>query len=176
MIGQKKNQRRLFVRDCIVSALIELLESKSLSSVTITELTAKAGVSRMAYYRNYKTKEDIVVQYLADVFQAYHADISCWDNHGCYHDYKNLTHCFNYFKQYNLFLKVLFKRGMGDMFFNALRDYLIRIYCSDVNDSKPFYRIHAFAGSLYSVCITWIMDDMRKAPEDIAQIVFDIYR
>ena len=170
MIGQKKNQRRLFVRDCIVSALIELLESKSLSSVTITELTAKAGVSRMAYYRNYKTKEDIVVQYLADVFQAYHADISC------YHDHQNLTHCFNYFKQYNLFLKVLFKRGMGDMFFNALRDYLIRIYCSDVNDSKPFYRIHAFAGSLYSVCITWIMDDMREAPEDIAQIVFDIYR
>lgn len=42
-----------FSRDCMVQALIQLLKTKSLSNITITELTERAGVSRMTYYRNY---------------------------------------------------------------------------------------------------------------------------
>ena len=37
----------------MVQALIQLLKTKSLSNITITELTERAGVSRMTYYRNY---------------------------------------------------------------------------------------------------------------------------
>ena len=38
-----------FSRDRMVQALIQLLKTKSLSNITITELTERAGVSRMTY-------------------------------------------------------------------------------------------------------------------------------
>lgn len=43
-------------------ALVLLLDKKSLNDITITELCQKAGVSRMAFYGNYKSKEDLYEQ------------------------------------------------------------------------------------------------------------------
>ena len=54
----KKNSN-FFSRDCMVKTLIQLLKTKSLSNITITELTERAGVSRMTYYRNYHSLDDI---------------------------------------------------------------------------------------------------------------------
>ena len=56
-----------FSRDCMVQALIQLLKTKSLSNITITELTERAGVSRMTYYRNYHSLDEIFSSYLKDL-------------------------------------------------------------------------------------------------------------
>ena len=45
-----------YARECMVQALIRLLGEKPLSAISITELTAAAGVSRMTYYRNYQSQ------------------------------------------------------------------------------------------------------------------------
>ena len=58
-----------FSRDCMVQALIQLLKTKSLSNITITELTERAGVSRMTYYRNYHSLDDIFSSYLKDLVE-----------------------------------------------------------------------------------------------------------
>ena len=55
----KKNPSNLLARKCIATALSQLLKEKSFSSITVSELTKKAGVSSMTYYRNYSSKEDI---------------------------------------------------------------------------------------------------------------------
>ncbi len=58
-----------FSRDCMVQALIQLLKTKSLSNITITELTERAGVSRMTYYRNYHSLDEIFSSYLKDLVE-----------------------------------------------------------------------------------------------------------
>lgn len=47
----------------LTQALFHLLETKPLNDITITALVARAGVSRMAFYRNYDTLEDILRAY-----------------------------------------------------------------------------------------------------------------
>ena len=54
-----KDQNRL-ARERIVAALTELMSEQDYTSITITEITQRAGVSRMTYYRNYSSKEDIL--------------------------------------------------------------------------------------------------------------------
>lgn len=51
-----KNAANQIAKECLVTALIQLLKEKNLSEITISELASKAGVSRMTYYRNYTTK------------------------------------------------------------------------------------------------------------------------
>lgn len=71
MSDKKISTTNIFAKECIVSALLQLTDIKPLSSVTISELCKKAGVSRMTFYRNYASVEDIFTKRLAEIFQQY---------------------------------------------------------------------------------------------------------
>ena len=58
-----------FLKICIYTALIMLLEQIDYNDITITDIAKKAGVSRMSYYRTYSSKDDILIQYFDDLFQ-----------------------------------------------------------------------------------------------------------
>lgn len=53
----------------LTQALFQLLAQKPLTEITVTALVARAGVSRMAFYRNYDTLEDILRAYFAPRMQ-----------------------------------------------------------------------------------------------------------
>ena len=63
---ERISETNILTKECIVTALLRLMEVKSYPSITITDITNLAGVSRMAYYRNYKTKDDILINYLLE--------------------------------------------------------------------------------------------------------------
>ena len=64
-----KDQNRL-ARERIVAALTALMSEKDYAGITITEITQRADVSRMTYYRNYSSKEDILRKFMSDVGSA----------------------------------------------------------------------------------------------------------
>lgn len=53
-------QKNSYVKKQITATLIDLLKKKSLSEISISELTDKAGIGRVSFYRNYQGKEDIL--------------------------------------------------------------------------------------------------------------------
>jgi len=65
--GRKMITNNQFSKECIATALIELMKTKEYSSITITEIAKKSGMSRMTYYRNYTSKDDVLIQYLDSV-------------------------------------------------------------------------------------------------------------
>lgn len=52
--------------ESIQLALLQLLENQSYENISIKEIVAKAGVSRSAFYRNYKSKEEVVESLIYD--------------------------------------------------------------------------------------------------------------
>lgn len=57
---QSNKESNQLTRESIETALLFLLEKKELAQISISELVQKAGVSRNAFYRNYKSKEEIL--------------------------------------------------------------------------------------------------------------------
>lgn len=57
---QSNKEANQLTRESIETALLFLLEKKELAQISISELVQKAGVSRNAFYRNYKSKEEIL--------------------------------------------------------------------------------------------------------------------
>ena len=55
---------------CIYTALIQLMTQQDYQDITITDIAKKAGVSRMTYYRNYQSKEEILTRHLDKLFQT----------------------------------------------------------------------------------------------------------
>lgn len=68
MVKKKKSSQ--FLRSCIFEALMILLQQKRYEDITVSEITSKAGVSRMTYYRTYSSKEDIIIQYFKEKVNA----------------------------------------------------------------------------------------------------------
>ena len=55
------------VKECLKTALISLMREKSYKDLSVTELCRKAGVSRMAFYRNYSIISDLFRETAVDL-------------------------------------------------------------------------------------------------------------
>lgn len=60
LMNQNNEQKNTYVKKQITLALLELLKEKPLADISISELTQKAQIGRVSFYRNYQTKEDIL--------------------------------------------------------------------------------------------------------------------
>ncbi|MEV5611187.1 TetR family transcriptional regulator [Streptomyces sp. NPDC052225] len=66
--GQTLAQRkRQLVSDELTEAALQLLALKGFDAVTVDEIVATAGVSKRTFFRYFASKEDVVVQFLADM-------------------------------------------------------------------------------------------------------------
>ena|SRR5699024_8026833 len=59
-MNRNNEQKNTYVKKQITLALLELLKEKPLVDISISELTQKAQIGRVSFYRNYQTKEDIL--------------------------------------------------------------------------------------------------------------------
>lgn len=63
------------VVDSLYKALIQLMNKKPYKEITISEIVKRAGVSRMAYYRNYNSKNDILLNRFSDTLSTFNKDL-----------------------------------------------------------------------------------------------------
>lgn len=172
---QRKNQANILARECMVAALMELLKEKPLSAITISELTQRAGVSRMTYYRNYQTKEDIFSFYLDDVLEQYREDSSNMPRTSTYFDIDNMVHYFSYLKKYEGFLESVFSSGLEHIFLQAITRYIMETWQKPGDSIEDYYTLQAFAGSLYTLYISWYKGGSKESPRTMAEILNRIY-
>lgn len=67
ILRMSNEESNRITRECLQTALIQLMSEKSFDQITITELVRRSGVSRTAFYRNYSSKEMILTE-MSDVF------------------------------------------------------------------------------------------------------------
>ncbi len=70
----RTNSAHQLVIESLTEALLQLMEKKKLSQITISELCKKAGVSRISFYRNYSDLSDILTDYLSEDLKQWWID------------------------------------------------------------------------------------------------------
>ncbi|WP_311407657.1 TetR/AcrR family transcriptional regulator [Liquorilactobacillus uvarum] len=68
MLTNKLNPQVRRTHEWTFKALMFLLREKDFDKITIKEITAKAGIARQTFYRNYTDKNDIVQKYIDIIF------------------------------------------------------------------------------------------------------------
>ncbi|MFD7261077.1 TetR family transcriptional regulator [Streptomyces sp. NPDC059874] len=74
-ISLAERKRRL-VSDELTEAALQLLAVKGFDLVTVDEIVAAAGVSKRTFFRYFASKEDVVVQFLADMGTGIRAELA----------------------------------------------------------------------------------------------------
>ena len=157
-------------KESIQTALILLLKEKKWEAITINNIVEKAGVSRMAYYRNYKSKEDI----LMDIFDDFMTKLTeiCLPYIQTKQWYGYWKVLFNHFAEHVESVRLLFDCNYKIFILNYLNNFYINsIKTSSVSDR---YRIYGLVGSFFNMLVEWIENDMPISSEELAQICFGL--
>ncbi|WP_099468724.1 TetR/AcrR family transcriptional regulator [Konateibacter massiliensis] len=172
---KKSNQANLLARECIVTALMHLADQKPLSTISISELAKRAGVSRMTYYRNYSSKEEVFQDYMDEIIESYKNEIRKLEPQETYGDYVRILHSFKYFEKYKDFIRCILKIEMGYLLLDALSSYMIETYYKEIESYELYYILQAYAGSLFNTYIAWLKNDSSVSAEDMTMIIYKLY-
>ncbi|WP_328900351.1 MULTISPECIES: TetR family transcriptional regulator [unclassified Streptomyces] len=69
-------RKRRLVSDELSESALQLLALKGFDAVTVDEIAAAAGVSKRTFFRYFASKEDVVVQLLADMGTGIRAELA----------------------------------------------------------------------------------------------------
>ena len=106
----KRREANLRVKQSITKTLFALMKEKSLADIHITELVNGAGVARASFYRNYCSKEDVLVTLIRDVLHEFSAEIVL--EQGSFYTYHNVLLSFLYFQTYRSYILDLYRSGL----------------------------------------------------------------
>ena len=73
---------------------------KEYNDITITDITKRAGVSSMSYYRNYKSKDDILLDYMYRILKEYVEDLKDPAFSSNFQTYEHILSSMKYLQKY----------------------------------------------------------------------------
>lgn len=155
-----KSASQKLVKECIFTALLLLMEQKNYQDITITDITKKAGVSRMAYYRNYASKEDILREQAKETFTTL---ASYSDNQARPDASSFYKHFFMEVRNNQGVISNLQRAGLLETFWDEFMDYLARIYSTyfqwQIADNGASDIFYFFSGGLLNLIKKWVDKD-----------------
>jgi len=170
-----RNSENLIVRESIFFALMQLMEKKKFDDITITEITNRAGVSRMSYYRNYVEKKEIILSYMDELFETYWENIHSKPQD----DFQSACLYFNYFRENKKLLFHILESGLTQFILEKHNLYLQTIFKDLYNQvtlesTKEKYVIDFLSGGLFKTLISWAEGGMQESNEYMAKIVCEL--
>ena len=154
-----------FSRNCLADALIDLLEDNKYEDISIQDIVDKAGFSRMAYYRNFKDKNEIIDYCLDNMFDTFirKTDIS-YHRMGAERFFETMFTIFSDAEMVRI-TKLLLKRGLLGAIANQ---FVKRVQGGFIpNQSQYFYDF--LAGGFFAVYLAWIGNGLKESPEEMAK-------
>ena len=169
---EKRHQVRLsnkkasqLTQECLQTALIHLMAEKELDKISVTELVAKAGVSRTAFYSNYSSKEEILTRWLSDSVERLCALAREALQNGHFTEVYVLL--FDHIRRDVEGFSALFRANLQEMLFSRLEDSVLAQFTSYDGETK--YLITAWCGAFNYLIVRWVRDGMPESSEEIAR-------
>lgn len=69
-MGKRVDRRQVKTKQALRKALIELIEEKGLSNITVTDITTRADVNRGTFYLHYQDAPDMLSRIQEEVFES----------------------------------------------------------------------------------------------------------
>ncbi len=156
-------------------AFFELLKDNDFNKITITEIINKSGVSRMGFYRNYSSKEEIIEKFIEECFDETVESIKKERDL----DFSIVTimkSTLTYFQQYSKYMKIIIDRDQLYLLFKAYEKAFRNLYETTKESRLRDYSTQMFIGELFLLEMQWVKTGMHESPSEMANIYYKILK
>ena len=161
----KKINTNFVVRESIAKSLIELMKVKNFEDINIKELTTKAGVGRVSFYRNFDSKEDIIMQYFKEKIEEMNEKIEKDPNP----DFA--IYIFNLFYEDKNVILLMYKNNLSYLFERAIKE---NFGPKDTKSNSESYMLAFIQGAIYGMIEEWINRGMSETPKQMSEVLSDL--
>ena len=160
------NEANRITRESICTAFLEIIMTKDFDDISISEIVRRAGVSRQSFYRNYGSKEDIVLE----IERVFHTELTRKMKDPAY--YKNprlwFLEFFSTLRKNKAAATILYK---ADLFETTIKKIPLWIE-SDMPAlaTDLHYSIIGSMGAVNAIAKAWLNDGMKESDEEMADI------
>lgn len=166
---KKYTKRNLFTRQCIGEALIALLDEVPYDQINTSMICKKAGISRMTFYHYFYTKNEIMNNYIYEIFTSFQRIISCPITMDIIRDYDYILQAIQFFDQYASFVLTLRKSGQYCLLLDNVNHYFEEVVAPSYSGS--LYDLYFYSGALLNVFVLWEENGKKETPEELAAVM-----
>lgn len=168
-MNTKNNKRRRDSVEKIERAFIELLQTKELKDISVTDICKETGLNRSTFYSNYLDVYDladkVIEKIKGDFFELF--DHKPNEKDGA-------VIMFTHIKENQLFYNTYFKLNYDEK--HTIYNYDTERARRDFGDKNIKYHIEFFRNGLNAIIKLWLAGGCEESPEEIAEILKQEYR
>lgn len=166
------NKRKKDSKLKIERAFIELIQTKEINEITVTDICKKTNLNRSTFYANYIDIYDLVdkikERMINDFFELYKEEVSIKQ-----HSYDFLK-LFRHIKENQLFYKTYFKLNIDlSPAIEFIEQKEVERFFEKVENTD--YHVAFFKAGLNAVLNKWLNNNCDLSPEEINQIIVSEY-
>ena len=177
----KPDPRVLRSRKWMQTALLELLEEKSYSQIQVVEITDRAGIARPTFYLHYKSKDELLLSYLDEIFERFYIEI---EPH-LYGDEiaRPVGTCIFEQMAANLnLIQVILEAGADTLLMRRFQRYILRVFSrfleiqqrTDINPQVLHLTATYLAGASLALIMYWIEAELTLLPETMGRAYYEL--
>lgn len=159
--------RKETTQDLGQALIILMKQGKALEKITVTDLTARAGVSRQAFYRNFEDKYELISCYYKDFFESGLIEIQKIDEPNPDKIAQFLVTKFSERSEDFIFATTY---HYHDILLKLYQEVLFRYFEPRLPQTKGMrtWQIMNAAGSYYAI-IDWLINDIPKTQSELVK-------
>ena len=160
-----------YLKECMGTALLELMREKPVEKISIEEMTARADVGRSTYFRYFNNKDEVLAFKLCCMWKRFAQQHNLADFRA------NQPAAVRLFVEFCLTI-----RDISDLLYasghqTVILDAYLQILTTDSpegEDVTEYYKNQGVAYALYGIINAWILRGYRESPEEMTAILCNL--
>ena len=163
-MNRNNEQMNTYVKKQITLALLELLKEKPLVDISISELTQKAQIGRVSFYRNYQTKEDILREESDRLLKEWG---KLYEENPASSPGTLFPSLFDFYREHKEFYTILYQAGMTSI----LQETILNTtqITSEMSNLEAYMKSF-WAYGIYGWMIEWIKRGMPESGDELTRL------
>ena len=147
-------------------ALFRLMKDKNIEKITVDELCEAGGIGRATYFRNFKSKDDIITAYIIMKWREYEQKHRLKEHqiNDSYRVRRYFDFCYSMRKKNDLII------GQGHHG-AILSAYEVILTDSDTGQSTDSYESYYLAYGLFGIFMKWAKGGYAESVQEMTEIV-----
>jgi AcrR family transcriptional regulator len=163
-MNMNNEQKNTYVKKQITTALLALLKEKPLSDISVSELTNKAKIGRVSFYRNYQNKEDILKEESDRLIKEWEKLYEASPESAPETLFPSL---FDFYRDHRDFYTTLYNAGMSSIMMETI---IGTIQITPEMQNLEAYMKSFWAYGIYGWMLEWIKRGMQESGKELSAL------
>ena len=163
-----KKERDPYVSEMITEAALNLLKKGDWNTVSITDLCNEAQVSRVSFYRNFSSKEDIIRQYLSGITDIFLGSTAV--NFRITPKEEFILYLIRHMQQHHEIISLLIENDLSYL----VKEGFDEAFTRSIDIYHDPYRCYVASGAYFNLIYYWFLNGCKETAEQLAEMDLSI--